>query len=196
MWNSLRRCSTGDDPDERCPFHPCPSGGALPGGGVPGGGLAGGALGASPLPLARAFSWPLLEPGPRAGESPTGGGCGGAAPGAGQAPAGPPLAPAPARRLLWRHYYPEGGWGWVVVCCCTAVHVLNAGLQLSVGVLLVTTSRRFEVSIIYSGTFGPDAARRAVEGRVAEDPIVAVFRSKSVEKGFPSFPAVTDFDLY
>lgn len=37
-----------------------------------------------------------------------------------------------ARRLLCRHYYPEGGWGWVVAVVGTLVHLLGSGLQLSV----------------------------------------------------------------
>jgi len=38
-------------------------------------------------------------------------------------------------RLLRRHYYPEAGWGWVVVACACAVHLLNHGLQLSFGAM-------------------------------------------------------------
>lgn len=37
-----------------------------------------------------------------------------------------------ARRLLSRHYYPEGGWGWVVTVVSTLVHLLGPGLQLSI----------------------------------------------------------------
>ncbi|KAK9303601.1 hypothetical protein QLX08_004763 [Tetragonisca angustula] len=37
-----------------------------------------------------------------------------------------------ARRFLSRHYYPEGGWGWVVTVVGTLVHLLGPGLQLSV----------------------------------------------------------------
>ncbi|KAI4498761.1 hypothetical protein M0802_006228 [Mischocyttarus mexicanus] len=37
-----------------------------------------------------------------------------------------------ARRLMCRHYYPEGGWGWVVTVVGTLVHLLGPGLQLSV----------------------------------------------------------------
>ena len=32
---------------------------------------------------------------------------------------------------LRRHYYPEGGWGYVIVTCSTLVHILGIGLQLS-----------------------------------------------------------------
>lgn len=37
-----------------------------------------------------------------------------------------------AKRLLCRHYYPEGGWGWVVTFVGTLVHILGPGLQFSV----------------------------------------------------------------
>lgn len=36
-----------------------------------------------------------------------------------------------AGRLLWRHYYPEGGWGWVITVVGTLIHILGPGLQLS-----------------------------------------------------------------
>ncbi|CAG0916926.1 unnamed protein product [Notodromas monacha] len=36
-----------------------------------------------------------------------------------------------------QHYYPEGGWGWVVVACALATHCLCAGAQLAVALLLV-----------------------------------------------------------
>lgn len=37
-----------------------------------------------------------------------------------------------ARKLLCRHYYPEGGWGWVIAVVGTLVHLLGSGVQLSV----------------------------------------------------------------
>lgn len=92
--------------------------------------------------LSRARSWPLLSP-----------------------PPGPPppratsaaVVPPPAnqtRRLLWRHYYPEGGWGWVVVGCSVGVHVLNHGLQLGGGaVLLTAAANTFHTSATNAGTW-------------------------------------------
>ena len=32
---------------------------------------------------------------------------------------------------LRRHYYPEGGWGYVIVTCSALVHFLGIGLQLA-----------------------------------------------------------------
>ncbi|KAL6264408.1 hypothetical protein P5V15_004517 [Pogonomyrmex californicus] len=37
-----------------------------------------------------------------------------------------------ARRLLCRHYYPEGGWGWIVTFVGTLVNILGPGLQFSI----------------------------------------------------------------
>ncbi|XP_042878123.1 uncharacterized protein LOC122257113 [Penaeus japonicus] len=34
-----------------------------------------------------------------------------------------------------QHYYPEGGWGWLICACVFVVHVLTTGLQFSYGVL-------------------------------------------------------------
>lgn len=46
-------------------------------------------------------------------------------------------------RLLRRHYYPEAGWGWVVVACACMVHLLNHGLQLSFGALEADVVHKF-----------------------------------------------------
>ena len=34
-----------------------------------------------------------------------------------------------------QHYYPEGGWGWIVCGVGFLVHLLTSGLQLSFGLL-------------------------------------------------------------
>lgn len=34
-----------------------------------------------------------------------------------------------------QHYYPEGGWGWIVCACGFLVHVFTTGMQFSYGVL-------------------------------------------------------------
>ncbi|KAK8752646.1 hypothetical protein OTU49_006663, partial [Cherax quadricarinatus] len=41
-----------------------------------------------------------------------------------------------SRATLLQHYYPEGGWGWVVVFVATTMHVLNHGLHTGYGALL------------------------------------------------------------
>lgn len=52
---------------------------------------------------------------------------------------------------LYRHYYLEGGWGWAVVVASVVVHMLSHGVQLSWGVLLEPTSRKFTASINDTG---------------------------------------------
>ena len=42
-----------------------------------------------------------------------------------------------------QHYYPEGGWGYIVLCCASLVNILAHGLQLSFSVLLVAIVRRW-----------------------------------------------------
>lgn len=53
--------------------------------------------------------------------------------------------PFPTSKLLQRHYYPEGGWGWVIIFCGTCIHVLNHGLQLSFSVESGAISAKFTV---------------------------------------------------
>lgn len=64
-----------------------------------------------------------------------------------------PLAPLSARKraTLQRHYYPEGGWGWVIVATAIAVHVLNHGFQLSAGVTLGSAAVKFGQPVINTG---------------------------------------------
>ncbi|XP_049948298.1 monocarboxylate transporter 12-like [Schistocerca serialis cubense] len=46
-------------------------------------------------------------------------------------------AGAPPRQ----HYYPEGGWGWIVCAAGFLAHLLSCGLQLAFGLLLLYTVR-------------------------------------------------------
>ncbi|VVC32197.1 Hypothetical protein CINCED_3A000011 [Cinara cedri] len=64
-----------------------------------------------------------------------------------------PLAPLSARKraTLQRHYYPEAGWGWVIVATAIAVHVLNHGLQLSAAVTLGAAAVKFGQPVINTG---------------------------------------------
>lgn len=59
--------------------------------------------------------------------------------------------PLDARKAttLRRHYYPEGGWGWVIVVCTVAVHVLNHGVQLSCTQMVLPGSKKFKVEQIH-----------------------------------------------
>lgn len=67
--------------------------------------------------------------------------------------------PLDARKTttLRRHYYPEGGWGWVVVVCSVLVHVLNHGVQLSCSQLVLPGSQKFKVEAVhFSGEWNVD----------------------------------------
>jgi hypothetical protein len=65
----------------------------------------------------------------------------------------PPILDPRKTATLRRHYYPEGGWGWVVVGCSVGVHVLNHGLQLGGGaVLLSAAAATFRTNAMNAGT--------------------------------------------
>lgn len=48
--------------------------------------------------------------------------------------------PAPT---LKQHYYPEGGWGWLIVFIAVAVQILTHGLHQAAGVLLPEVNKHF-----------------------------------------------------
>lgn len=50
-----------------------------------------------------------------------------------------------ARRLICRRYYPEGGWGWIILFVGVVVNVLTHGLQLCATSFLVPAGQRFKV---------------------------------------------------
>lgn len=50
---------------------------------------------------------------------------------------------------LKQHYYPEGGWGWVVVVCGCLVQCISFGLQGASGVLVPEILKRFEGATEY-----------------------------------------------
>lgn len=88
--------------------------------------------------LSRAQSWPLL-----AGNAAVA-----AEASKGHVP-GARVTQLQARRLLCRHYYLEGGWGWVVATCSVLVHILSHGIQLSCSQLITPASRKFQVAAIH-----------------------------------------------
>ncbi|XP_013774627.1 monocarboxylate transporter 10-like [Limulus polyphemus] len=49
----------------------------------------------------------------------------------------------PKNSTIRQHYYPEGGWGWVVCACAVFVHGLTTGVQLSYGMFYVEVLRMF-----------------------------------------------------
>lgn len=91
------------------------------------------------------------------------GGGGGAGVGCGASPARP-AADLRKEATLRRHYYPEGGWGYVVVTCSVLVHFLGVGLQLAApGVWHITAELKFRHPPLHSA--GKDVVAR--RGRVA-----------------------------
>lgn len=52
---------------------------------------------------------------------------------------------------LGRHYYPEGGWGYVIVTCSVLVHFIGVGLQLAApGCWHITAERKFRHPPLHS----------------------------------------------
>uniref|UniRef100_A0A182PM60 Monocarboxylate transporter n=1 Tax=Anopheles epiroticus TaxID=199890 RepID=A0A182PM60_9DIPT len=109
--------------------------------------------------LIRALSWPLISQSQGGGGGGAGGPGGPGSPidgldglgnGAGHCKKNGGIPPSPtfqqlmaARRLLCRRYYPEGGWGWVVIVVGVLVHTMTHGMQLSYGPLMGSVMRYF-----------------------------------------------------
>jgi hypothetical protein len=97
--------------------------------------------------LIRALSWPLISTSPlEATEKNCNGGHNLA-----KGKNGTKLAPTfqqliAARRLICRRYYPEGGFGWVILFVGVVVNVLTHGLQLTAPSFLLPAGHRFKVS--------------------------------------------------
>jgi len=43
----------------------------------------------------------------------------------------------PKSATFRQHYYPEGGWGWVITFCAVLVQILTTGVQFSYGILYI-----------------------------------------------------------
>lgn len=52
-----------------------------------------------------------------------------------------------ARRLICRRYYPEGGFGWVILFVGVVVNVLTHGLQICAPSFLVPAGDRFKLTV-------------------------------------------------
>ncbi|XP_050506821.1 monocarboxylate transporter 12-like isoform X1 [Diabrotica virgifera virgifera] len=52
---------------------------------------------------------------------------------------------ADLRQLLTlkQHYYPEGGWGWVVLVCAVFVHILGHGMLTCIGLFYLEILKKF-----------------------------------------------------
>lgn len=51
-----------------------------------------------------------------------------------------------ARHLICRRYYPESGWGWVIITVGVLVNLLTHGLQLASFAFLAPAGVRFKVN--------------------------------------------------
>lgn len=58
-----------------------------------------------------------------------------------------------ARRLLCRHYYPETGWGWVIIVVGILVNTICHGLHLTFGVLINYIIWKYGVDYYDTGKF-------------------------------------------
>lgn len=54
---------------------------------------------------------------------------------------------------LRQHYYPEGGWGWLITGIGLIMQVIAHGLHMSVGVFVVEIMKTFRVSSIRAGEY-------------------------------------------
>ena len=52
---------------------------------------------------------------------------------------------------IFQHYYPEGGWGYVVLICAFFSQFISSGLQLGFLVLMPYAAKRYHASTTQSG---------------------------------------------
>ncbi|RUS75690.1 hypothetical protein EGW08_016556 [Elysia chlorotica] len=52
----------------------------------------------------------------------------------------------PVARVDFGNFYPDGGWGWVVLAAATLVHFLTGGIHLAYGSLFLHIQENFETS--------------------------------------------------
>lgn len=52
---------------------------------------------------------------------------------------------------LRQHYYPEGGWGWLVLAIGFLVQAISHGLHMAIGVFITAVTREFRQNLLYAG---------------------------------------------
>ncbi len=64
---------------------------------------------------------------------------------------------------MTQHYYPEGGWGWVVLAAASLAHALLGGTNLSAGILVWALRNAFSPTIptLHAGEKGPSTRPRS-----------------------------------
>lgn len=58
----------------------------------------------------------------------------------------PPPTPPLCTNTIRQHYYPEGGWGWVIVVCAMLVQILAHGMHGAVGVTMMEMGKQYPTS--------------------------------------------------
>lgn len=56
---------------------------------------------------------------------------------------------------LRQHYYPEGGWGWIVVVVAVIVQCISHGLHLSLGIFIIQVVKEFHEDYFHAGYYHP-----------------------------------------
>ncbi|XP_063706849.1 monocarboxylate transporter 12-like [Culicoides brevitarsis] len=70
---------------------------------------------------------------------------------------------ATSTSTIKQHYYPEGGWGFIIVAVSTLVAILNHGLHMSSSVMLLGMMMRFkDVTLVDTGWVGALSAAVAL----------------------------------
>ena len=70
------------------------------------------------------------------------------------------------RTTLMQHYYPERGWGWVVVGCAVLVQVLCHGLHTAYGEVGLQMGREFGASTLATGEYPSLRCRTYTHGQI------------------------------
>lgn len=52
---------------------------------------------------------------------------------------------------LRQHYYPEGGWGWLVLAIGFLVQAISHGLHMAIGVFITAVTHEFRQNLLYAG---------------------------------------------
>ncbi|XP_069952551.1 monocarboxylate transporter 12 isoform X2 [Cherax quadricarinatus] len=63
------------------------------------------------------------------------------------------------KETIGRHYYPEGGWGWVVLLMALLVHVASHGLHQAAGILILHTMKQFPDESLIAASIGVGMTR-------------------------------------
>ncbi|XP_013778846.1 monocarboxylate transporter 12-like [Limulus polyphemus] len=62
------------------------------------------------------------------------------------------LSPDSKAATIYQHYYPEGGWGWVVCGCAVLVQLLTSGLLSAHGFFIYQVKQHLKFSVDITGT--------------------------------------------